>query len=67
MTPIRRLFKNKLKFSFTTLNIILESNLIYNLRSIQDNQIQAKITNFFVQINDQGILGNIMKIRMVDL
>jgi hypothetical protein len=67
MTPIRRLFENKLKFSFSAPNIILENNLIYNLRSIQDNQVQAKITNFFVQINDQGILGEIMRIRMVDL
>jgi hypothetical protein len=67
MALIKRLFKNKLKFSFTVSNAILESNMIYNLCSIQDNQIQAKITNFFVQINDQGILGDIMRIRMVDI
>jgi hypothetical protein len=67
MTPVRKLFKNKLKFSFSAPNIILESNLIYNLRFIQDNQVQAKITNFFVQINDQSILGKIMRIKMVDI
>jgi hypothetical protein len=45
MVPIRQLFKNKLKFSHIAPNIILKSNLIYNLHF---NQIQAKITNFFV-------------------
>jgi hypothetical protein len=39
MVPIRKLFKNKLKFSKSAPNTILESNLIYNLCSIHDNQI----------------------------
>ncbi|PKK56318.1 hypothetical protein RhiirC2_872056 [Rhizophagus irregularis] len=67
MVPIRRLFKNKLKFSKSAPNTILESNLIYNLRSIHDNQVQAKITNFFIQINDIGILGEIMNLRLIDI
>ncbi|GET61907.1 RNA-directed DNA polymerase from mobile element jockey-like [Rhizophagus irregularis DAOM 181602=DAOM 197198] len=67
MVPYRKNFKNKLKLASTAPNIIMELNLLYNIRSIFDNQLQAKVNNFIIQINDQGILGKIMEIRLVDI
>ncbi|CAG8721784.1 11105_t:CDS:2, partial [Rhizophagus irregularis] len=67
MVPYRRMFKNKLKFASTAPNSIVENNLIYNIHSIWANQIQAKINNFFIQINDRGLLGDIMRIRIIDI
>jgi ribonuclease HI len=67
MVPYRKNFKNKLKLASTTPNAIMELNLLYNIRSIFDNQIQAKINNFIIQINDQGILGKITEIRLIDI
>jgi hypothetical protein len=67
MVPYNKMFKNKLKFATTAPNSILYSNLIYGIRSVWDNQIQAKITNFFIQINDESTLGKIMEIRLLDI
>ncbi|GBC46185.2 reverse transcriptase [Rhizophagus irregularis DAOM 181602=DAOM 197198] len=67
MVPYRKKFKNKLKLASTAPNIIMELNLLYNIHSIFDNQLQAKVNNFIIQINDQGILGKIMEIRLVDI
>jgi hypothetical protein len=67
MVPYRKMLKNKLKFAKTAPNSIIENSLIYNIRSIWANQIQAKITNFFIQLNDKGTLGKIMDIRLLDL
>jgi hypothetical protein len=54
--------KNKLKFTALAPNSILQSNLICGIRSVWDNQVQAKITNLFIQINDEETLEQIMKI-----
>ncbi|CAG8636596.1 17484_t:CDS:2, partial [Rhizophagus irregularis] len=62
MSPFRKILKNKLKMACTAPNAILETNYIYNLNSFTNNQLQAKITNFILQINDKGILGEIMDI-----
>jgi exonuclease III len=67
MSPFRRVMKRKLKFAMTAPNIILESNRLYNVRSLVDNQTQAKITNFLNQINDKGILGDITQLRLIQL
>lgn len=40
---------------------------IYNIKTIVDNQIQAKITNFVIQINDRNELGKIMVIRLLNI
>jgi hypothetical protein len=67
MVPYRKMLKNKSKFAKTAPNSIIENSLIYNIHSIWANQIQAKITNFFIQLNDKGTLGKIMDIRLLDL
>jgi hypothetical protein len=67
MVPYNKMFKNKLKFATTAPNSILYSNLIYGIHSVWDNQIQAKITNFFIQINDESTLEKIMEIRLLDI
>jgi hypothetical protein len=67
MVPYRKRFKNKLKFASSAPNAILDNNLIYNIRSLWKNQIQAKITNFLIQINDYGILGHITQLRLIDI
>jgi hypothetical protein len=48
-------------------NSIIENSLIYNIRFIWANQIQAKITNVFIQLNDKGTLEKTMDIRLLDL
>ncbi|EXX57697.1 hypothetical protein RirG_204730 [Rhizophagus irregularis DAOM 197198w] len=67
MSPFRKVLKNKLKMACTAPNAILETNYIYNLNSFTNNQLQAKITNFVLQINDKGILGEIMDIRLTSI
>src|SRR5579871_3373850 len=60
-SPIRRIFKNKLRLASSSPNAIMDNYWIYNFRSIYSNQIQAKINNFFIQLNDPNILGKITK------
>ncbi|PKY58979.1 hypothetical protein RhiirA4_481344 [Rhizophagus irregularis] len=67
MVPYRKMFKNKFKLATSAPNSIIENNLIYNIRSVWANQIQAKINNFFIQINDKNLLGKIMDIRLITL
>src|SRR5215213_437953 len=64
VSPFRRFFKNKLNMAITAPNAILENTLIYNFCDFFEVQKQSKITNFFIQINDKGILGQISKIRL---
>src|SRR5579871_424666 len=45
----------------------MDNYWIYNFRSIYSNQIQAKINNFFIQLNDPNILGKITKISLRNL
>jgi len=50
--------------AITAPNAILENTLIYNFCDFFEVQKQSKITNFFIQINDKGLLGQITKIRL---
>src|SRR5436190_4356549 len=45
----------------------MESDLIYNFRDFYEVQLQAKITNFMVQINDKNLLGRLTNIRLLQL
>lgn len=38
--------------------------MIYNYRNLYEVQLQSKITNFYIQLNDQKLLGNITDIRL---
>ncbi|PKY60176.1 hypothetical protein RhiirA4_483579, partial [Rhizophagus irregularis] len=46
---------------------IINHNLIYNIKDIADNQLQAKSTNFLIQLNDTGLLGKITTLRLKQL
>ncbi|CAG8644124.1 hypothetical protein GLOIN_2v1761453 [Rhizophagus irregularis DAOM 181602=DAOM 197198] len=46
------MFKNKLKFARSAPNAILDNPYIYGYRDFYDNQLQAKITDFCIQLND---------------
>ncbi|GBB83193.1 hypothetical protein RclHR1_00010075 [Rhizophagus clarus] len=65
--PFRRMFKNKLKFARTAPNAILDNPYIYGYRNLYENQLQAKITEFCIQLNDTGVLGKITQIRLKSL
>jgi hypothetical protein len=67
MLPFRKLFKNKLSFASTAPNAIVENSLIYKVKTFKDNQAQAKIVNFMVQLNDDKLLGKIMDIRLLQI
>ncbi|PKY32221.1 hypothetical protein RhiirB3_491131 [Rhizophagus irregularis] len=65
--PFRRMFKNKLKFARSAPNAILDNPYIYGYRDFYDNQLQAKITDFCIQLNDNGLLGKVTEIRLKSL
>ncbi|GBC29416.2 RNA-directed DNA polymerase from mobile element jockey-like [Rhizophagus irregularis DAOM 181602=DAOM 197198] len=67
MAKFRILFKHKLKFMKTTPNLIIHLKEMFNVKNIEDNQLQAKTTNFILQINDKNELGMITKIRLYNL
>lgn len=67
IVPFRKMFKNKLGLAITAPNAIVHMKEIYNVKSFHDNQLQAKITNFVIQINDENELGKIMEIRLFNL
>src|SRR6266498_2995234 len=64
VSPFRKIFKNKLSISLTAPNSIMNNSNLYNFRNFYDVQIQAKLTNFIIQINIPGLLGDITKIRL---
>jgi exonuclease III/ribonuclease HI len=63
----RKFFKHKLNLSLTAPNALMENRYIYNFRDIFEVQKQSKITNFFIQLNDKGLLGRITNIRLRQL
>src|SRR5437764_5253222 len=67
MKPFRKLFKQKLHLSISIPNAILENRLIYNFRDFYEVQLQSKITNFLIQVNDTRLLGDITNIRIKQL
>ena len=66
-SPFRKFFKNKLNLSISAPNAIMESNLIYNFRDFYEVQLQSKISNFMIQVNDTGLLGRLTDIRLRQL
>lgn len=64
--PIRRSIKNILRFQSTAPDVIIDSNLLFGFKLINDNQIQAKINNFFIFINDTKILKPLVDIRLIE-
>ena len=56
-SPFRKFFKNKLNLSISAPNAIMESNLIYNFRDFYEVQLQSKISNFLIQVNDTALMG----------
>ena len=66
-SPFRKFFKNKLNLSISAPNAIMESNLIYNFRDFYEVQLQSKISNFLIQVNDTALMGLITEIRLRQL
>ena len=60
----QKFFKHKVKLSWTAPNAILENHHIYNFRDLYEVQVLSKITNFFIQINDTGLLEKITNIHL---
>ena len=42
----------------------MENCYIYNFRDLYEVQKQSKITNFFIQLNNKGLLGQVTNIRI---
>src|SRR5688572_4225830 len=62
--PFRTLFKHKLTINKCSPNAILTNPLIYRYKELYDNQIQAKVSNLLVQLNDLTIVGRTTFIRI---
>ena len=45
-------------------NAILSNQFIYKFRNLYELNLQAKLTNYVVQINDKSILGTFTNIRL---
>src|SRR5581483_1563137 len=67
IVPFRKVFKHRLHMAISMPNAILDNHLIYRFRNLWDVQNQSKITNFTIQLNDNGLLGTITDIRLKQL
>ena len=67
MTLFRKTLKYKLGFSSSIPNNIIINPYIYGCIDIYQNQLEAKSTAFFIQLNDKGVLGEITNIRLINL
>ena len=65
--PFRRILKNKLGLSITFPTANFQNNDVYSYRDLFEVQLQSKITNFIIQINDKGLLGTVTDIRLKQL
>jgi hypothetical protein len=63
-SPFRKTFKHKLNFSISAPNAIIQNQQIYKFHDLYQVQLQSKINNFIIQINDTSILGEITDIRL---
>src|SRR6266498_2030244 len=45
-------------------NAVMDNQFIYNFRNLYELNLQAKLTNYVVQINDKSILGRFTNIRL---
>jgi len=64
MIPFRIMFKHKLKWARTIPNAVLDNQFLYQFRNLYELNLQAKITNYIVQVNDRSILGKFTNIRL---
>ncbi|PKK45094.1 hypothetical protein RhiirC2_803982 [Rhizophagus irregularis] len=48
MSPFRRAFRKKLRFSWRMPTAIINHNLIYNIKDIANNQLQAKVKEIMI-------------------
>src|SRR3990170_5932100 len=67
ITPFRILFKHKLQMDKMTPNAILNNPLIYNFRDFYEVQLQSKLNNFAVQLNQQSLMQRVALFRLKQL
>ena len=65
--PIRRLLRLKCGIANTLPNSILWKKEFYNLIDIYNRMLKHHTTNLLVNINDEGQLGKLMRIRINQL
>src|SRR5207253_10556060 len=64
ITPFRIFFKNKLHMNRITPNAILNDPLIYNFRDFYELQLQSKLNNFAVQLNQHSLMQSVTFLRL---
>ena len=64
MSTFRIMFKHKLKWARSMPNAVMDNQFIYNFRNLYELNLQAKLTNYVVQIIDRSILGRFTNIRL---
>ncbi len=67
ITFFRILFKHKLNLNKCISNVILHTNLLYNLRFLYNIKIQSIFMNLICQLNDHNITDYITLIRVCQL
>src|SRR5277367_4628596 len=67
VTSFRSIFKHKLKFASTAPNVIMDNPHLYKFHNLYDIQVQSKISNFIIQINDRNLLGDFTRIRLLQI
>jgi ribonuclease HI len=67
LSPIKKLFKNKLGLSRSFPNSAIHHPHFYNLFDYWQLQCQSMITNFIVRINDPSLIGEITYIQLKQL
>src|SRR2546429_4836928 len=67
IAPYIKMFKRKLSLSSTAPNAMLVNNGMYNFRHLYDVQLQSKLSQLVVAINNTSLVGNVLNIRLCQL
>ena len=62
--PLVKLFKHKLQMSSTAPNAILLNQWFYKYRDFYGIQLQSKLSNFLMALNNKAVLGNVVHIML---
>ena len=65
--PVRTLFKNKMGLAVSAPNYITDCPLIYNVFSLSNLQLKSHISKLHKQVNNNLLLGRIIRIKALHL
>ena len=67
MAPVRKMFKNKLKFAFTAPNCLTQGSQFYNVTDLWQTQLKRHSSYLITIFNSDKLLYKVAKIRLFQL